>query len=93
MKRILLVFFTIMLILTVTGCADQVNLAQPGQDVAGFWTGLWHGMIATFAFIGHLFNSNIGIYEKVNDGGWYDFGFLLGVGAFAGGCSKSTDRD
>lgn len=56
----------------------------------GFWGGLWHGFIAVFTFIGHLFNSDIAVWAPNNNGGWYTFGFLIGVGAFTGTVSKST---
>lgn len=49
------------------------------QNPAGFWYGLWHGVIAVITLIIHLFNSNVMVYEVHNTGGWYDFGFLLGV--------------
>ena len=47
-------------------------------------SGFLHGWIAVFAMIGHLFDNSIAIYSGPNNGGWYDFGFLLGVGAFGG---------
>jgi len=49
-------------------------------------------MTAIFAFIGNIFGGHFGIYQVHNNGGWYDFGFLLGVGAFAGGASSSSRR-
>ena len=51
-------------------------------DPCGFWEGLWHGIILPFSFIGSLCSENINIYELNNNGGWYDFGFCIGVGAF-----------
>jgi hypothetical protein len=93
MKNTIYLFFAIMIILTLSGCADTVTLPIDnfGHEPVGFWYGLWHGMIAPIAFIGHLLNSDIAVYAKYNNGGWYDFGFLLGVGAFSAGASKSTD--
>ena len=49
------------------------------SDVSGFWGGLWHGLILPFAFIGSIITDNISIYATQNTGGWYDFGFLIGV--------------
>lgn len=70
-----------------------------GADLAGFWLGLWQGLISPIAFIVSLFNHNVGIYEVHNNGGWYDFGFLLGVmivfsggGAGSGRSSRSRTR-
>lgn len=71
----------------VTVLPDEV---APVDDRYGFWSGLWHGFIATFAFIGSLFSDDIAVYAVNNNGGWYDFGFMLGIGAFAGGGGKAA---
>jgi hypothetical protein len=63
-----------------------------GEEPAGFWFGLWHGMIAVFAFIASLFSDNVAIYEAHNTGGWYDFGFLVGVTCTWGGSSHTYSR-
>ena len=55
------------------------------QDPAGFWYGLWHGVISVITLIIHIFNDNVLVYEANNTGGWYDFGFLLGVICVWGG--------
>ena len=52
---------------------------------AGFWAGLWHGMIAPITFLISLFAYGVSIYETNNNGRWYEFGFMLGIGAYAGG--------
>lgn len=57
---------------------------------AGFLVGIWHGIIAPVTFIIGLFNPNVRMYEVHNNGGWYDFGFLLGVGAFSGSTKRAT---
>jgi hypothetical protein len=49
------------------------------SEAAGFWSGLWHGLICIITFIISLFSENVGIYEVNNTGGWYDFGFVLGI--------------
>jgi len=46
---------------------------QPGASPAGFWTGLWHGIIAPITFIVSLFADGVRIYETNNNGRWYDF--------------------
>jgi len=53
---------------------------QPGAKPAGFWAGLWHGILAVIVFILSLFTPKVRIYETNNRGRLYDFGFLLGVG-------------
>jgi hypothetical protein len=46
-----------------------------GESSAGFWLGLWHGIITPVTFVISLFSSAVGIYEVHNNGGWYDTGF------------------
>ncbi len=55
----------------------------------GFWGGLWHGIIAPFSFIGSLFSNDIAVFAPNNNGGWYTFGFLIGVGGFTFSASSS----
>ena len=79
-----------LIILVFTSCApgnERYDVVQ-----AGFWMGLWHGFISLITFIISLFNDNVGIYEANNNGGWYNFGFILGVSIFFGGGSKGTCR-
>ena len=91
MKKILL--FSIVLLL-LTGCATQVDPNLPKSiELVGFWHGLWHGMISPIAWIISLFNEDVAIYAIYNNGGWYDFGFMLGIGALGGGSKASSNRD
>ena len=46
---------------------------------AGFWWGVWHGIISFVTLIVGIFDSSVRVYEVDNTGGWYDFGFLVGV--------------
>ena len=72
----LIVFIPI--ILSLASCtAGDVQFSQ--DNPAGFWFGLWHGVISVITLIIHIFNESIRVYEINNTGGWYDFGFLLGV--------------
>lgn len=68
------------LALLLAGCANQVTLSEAAAiEPVGFWHGLWHGMILPIAWIISLFDQNVAIYAVYNNGGWYDFGFVLGV--------------
>lgn len=89
MKRLFL--FTIIIIL-FSSCAEVQNNLQPclKGDVFGFWGGLWHGSIAGITFIISLFRDDITVWAVNNNGGWYTFRFLLGVGGFTTGCSKCS---
>ncbi len=88
MKNLLLVISLVILSIV---CADVENLQYVMKGhTYGFWGGLWHGMIAIFSFICSLFSDNIAIYAVNNNGGWYDFGFCLGIGVFASSSSKAV---
>jgi hypothetical protein len=89
--RPLLVLAATLGVLLMTGCADQVTFADAAvRTPVGFWRGLWHGMIAPFAWVFSLFMDDVAIYAIYNNGGWYDFGFVLGVGALTGGSSRAA---
>lgn len=68
--------------LVLAACATQPY--PDSYDPPGFFMGLWHGFIIFFALIGHIFDSSIRIYAFPNSGGWYDFGFFLGIGSWTG---------
>jgi hypothetical protein len=93
-KRSILFIMLLLVVCTLAACAagpnDMVNTNNNEGEVAGFWLGLWHGFISPFTFIVSLFNNNVGIYEVYNNGGWYNFGFILGVMIiFGGGGNRS----
>ena len=71
-------------LLTLSACTAGPNTAEVAQ-AAGFWQGLWHGIISPVTFIISLFNDNVNIYEVVNNGGWYNFGFMIGMSIIFGG--------
>lgn len=71
----------IMCFMLVSCAAGPNSATQVGAShSAGFWFGVWHGMICPIAFIVSLFNKNVGIYEVHNNGAWYNLGFILGIG-------------
>ena len=79
--------------------ANPLSVAGPnskykalGAYPAGFWAGLWHGIIAPIAFVVSLFNSNVSIYEINNNGRWYEFGFLIGISGSIGGSGASSTQ-
>ena len=90
----LLVFISLLFLLTA--CAAG-NPQFTEEAPAGFWYGLWHGIIAVISLLIHLFNDNVVVYEINNTGGWYDAGFLLGViFIWSGGshvkCKSAVDK-
>lgn len=83
------IIFLCVIALIMTGCADHVPVSHSMEPV-GFFYGVWHGMIAPIAFIFSLFNDNVVIYAAYNSGGWYDFGFLIGLGGLSGSSSRAS---
>ncbi|MBU3023321.1 hypothetical protein [Aestuariibacter sp. A3R04] len=78
----LLVIFVTML----AGCADHMTFEQAqSAEQVGFFHGLWHGLIIIFSWLASLIFDDVAIYAIYNNGGWYDFGFVLGVGGFGFG--------
>lgn len=88
---------TLGLALLLSACANQIDAGvASGGDVPGFWWGLWHGFVFPWAWIGSLFWEDIAVYAVPNTGGWYDFGFFLGITVLGGGSwlsSKKRRRD
>lgn len=97
MKKLLALLVVLLLVTTLSACVAGPNelVDTPDEEglVAGFWRGLWHGFIAPFTFLVSLFVDNVHVYEVHNSGGWYNFGFLLGLSIiFGGGCRGAARR-
>jgi len=88
MKKLGVIVFLALLLLSISCAPGPNQLAKTADregDVAGFWLGLWHGLIAPITFIVSLFSDKVALYEVHNSGGWYNFGFVLGAGLFLSG--------
>ena len=89
MKNLFYALLISWMLVGITGCAagpnEMVNSPDDEGKVAGFWQGLWHGIISPFAFLISLFSDAVHVYEIHNNGGWYNFGFLLGASMIFGG--------
>ena len=82
---------TVGLVLLLAACARQVPAAvEHAARTPGFLWGVWHGFVFPFAWIGSLFDPKIAVYAVPNSGGWYDFGFFLGVCVLGGGSHFSS---
>ncbi len=73
---VLLMITTLLFILS--GCAPGSG-ASTSENPVGFFSGIWHGWIAPITLIWGLFNESIRVYEPINTGWWYDFGFYIAI--------------
>jgi hypothetical protein len=72
---------------------EKLELVENHREKpAGFWKGLWHGVVLPYSFVGKMFNEEIGVYETYNTGNWYNFGFLIGISSWAGGSSVASKK-
>ena len=92
MKRLTLIaplLAALALALPLAGCAATQSSGAVAPDAPGFLLGLWHGFIFPVAWIVSLFVPKVAIYAVPNNGGWYDFGYFLGIVVFGVGARKS----
>ncbi|MBA3677408.1 MAG: hypothetical protein H0W74_08405 [Sphingosinicella sp.] len=74
----------------LSACAAQTGaVVEPGAP--GFLLGVWHGFIFPVAWLLSLFMPDVSVYAVPNNGGWYDFGFFIGV-VFLGVGARSSRR-
>ncbi|MEO1994699.1 MAG: hypothetical protein V4522_01255 [Pseudomonadota bacterium] len=85
--RTLFLFATTLLL---AACAHQVASAvQHTPATPGFLLGVWHGFIFPVAWVLSLFMPEVAIYAVPNQGGWYDFGYFIGVVFLGVGANRS----
>lgn len=85
-KLVLLAIVVASILFTLTGCIPGDGTYTAGKP-AGFFWGIWHGWLAPLSIIIGLFNKDIRVYEVVNTGWWYDFGFYIAIISGFGGLS------
>ena len=81
--------------LALSACAATQSATAVSPAAPGFWLGLWHGFIFPIAWLVSLFVKDVAVYAVPNNGGWYDFGYFLGIVVFgvgAGGGSRRVVR-
>src|SRR5687767_1862664 len=96
-RRLLWTVLIVALLVALSGCAagsnPELNMADRSGEIAGFWLGLWHGIIAPITFFISLFSDTVNVYDVHNSGNWYDFGFVLGAGIlFSGGAAGARKK-
>lgn len=91
LRHTVLTIMLIIISILLTGCipGDGTNTSN---NLAGFLWGVWHGWIAPISLIGSLFNPKLRIYEVMNKGWWYDFGFYIAIIGGFGGLSLSRKK-
>ncbi len=96
MKKMTFVIILMSIMVLLSACAAGPNELRntPDEDgeVAGFWKGIWHGLISPITFVISLFSKSVYVYEVHNNGGWYNFGFLLGASITFGGSGGGAAR-
>jgi hypothetical protein len=89
LNKIAIIFLCLFIIIIFTSSCAPGNTRYDDKP-AGFWAGLWHGLICVITFIISLFTDSVDMYEVSNNGGWYNFGFLLGAIIALGGSGGSS---
>jgi len=97
MKKALLLLTIAMILLVLASCAPGINELTnvPSRTgvVAGFWRGLWNGVISPVTLIISFFDKNVQMYDPHNSGVGYNIGFFLGIAAvFSGGAGSARRR-
>ena len=82
--------FAILIPALLAACARQVPSAvNHAAETPGFLLGLWHGFIFPVAWVLSLVMPDVAVYAVPNNGGWYDFGFFVGVVFLGVGARRS----
>jgi hypothetical protein len=76
-------------LLALAACAATQDSAAVAPAAPGFLLGLWHGFIFPVAWAVSLFVPRVAVYAVPNNGGWYDFGYFLGIVVFGVGARKT----
>ena len=91
MSRVLRLVALTATTLLLSACAATQQAAVVEAAAPGFWLGVWHGFIFPVAFLVSLFMPEVALYAVPNNGGWYDFGFFVGI-VFIGVGARSSKR-
>ena len=74
--------------LALTACAATQQADAIAPTAPGFLLGLWHGFIFPVAWVVSLIVPKVAVYAVPNNGGWYDFGYFLGIVVFGVGAKR-----
>lgn len=90
-RKIIFLMIITLALFTLTGCVPGDG-TYTSSEPAGFFWGVWHGWVAPISLVIGLFNKNIRVYEVMNSGWWYDFGFYIAIISGFGGISLSRKK-
>lgn len=91
-KKTLAILILILLVTMLLSACIPGDGSYTSNKPAGFLSGIWHGWIAPISLIIGLFKPGIRVYETVNSGWWYDFGFYIAIISGFGGISLSRKK-
>ncbi len=84
-------FVLVTIALTLAACVATESASAVQSTAPGFLEGVWHGFIFPVSFLVSLFTDQIAVYSVPNNGGWYDFGYFVGI-CFLGVGARSSKR-
>ncbi len=90
-KMVGIAFLLLALSLLLISCLPGTIITKQAAP-AGFFLGIWHGWVAPISLIVGIFDPSIRIYETVNTGWLYDFGFYIAIISGFGGLSLARRR-
>ena len=80
------------LALALTACIAKQGPGAVNPSGPGFLEGLLHGFVFPVAWLVSLFTDDIAVYAVPNNGGWYNFGYFLGICVIGVGARSSKRR-
>ena len=80
------------MVVALSACAASQKPDTVTASAPGFFEGLWHGFIFPVAWVFSLFVDKVAVYAVPNNGGWYDFGYFLGIVVFGVGANGARRR-
>ncbi|NLJ41147.1 MAG: hypothetical protein GX352_06015 [Clostridiales bacterium] len=81
-----IIALVIITVILLVGCVPGDG-RNTSEKPAGFLWGIWHGWMAPISLIIGLFDNKIRVYEALNKGWIYDFGFYMAIISGFGGLS------
>lgn len=78
-KKILVALFLLVICVPITAKAFVTSDEFSYYDSPGFFSGIWHGLLAPYFLIARWFIDDVTMYAVPNSGWFYDFGFLIGI--------------